>query len=334
MPECDGPPVFIRPTSGLVLPQGAMRHRAPLGVPSALRSFRVSAALFTTTASADFSPALAVEISPGKDLNFPRIPSGSTLCVLMSFGLCVYADARRPQQASLPVRVPMVAGLPSPSFILRLTASDLEFGYGCSHQLRCHRFMFISSGPCRAHEYRVHPEPTGYASEPVDPQRLRRLPGRRFRLTRRHSNSTPLAIAHRGNPFKAPPSTLAYRRKSRNRWPSQTIGHERPPPSTEFPNRATLNRMSPALEQLKKEISQLPPSERHALWRSLNEEFDPQPNEEDDEASIEAAWDEEIANRVQEIKDGTVQLLSSEDFESQIQTHLIQLRANRKPQST
>lgn len=92
--------------------------------------------------------------------------------------------------------------------------------------------------------------------------------------------------------------------------------------------------MSPALEQLKKEISQLPPSERHALWRSLNEEFDPLPSDEDDEASIEAAWDEEIAERVQEIKDGTVQLLSSEDFESQIQAHLIQLRANRKPQST
>jgi putative addiction module component (TIGR02574 family) len=92
--------------------------------------------------------------------------------------------------------------------------------------------------------------------------------------------------------------------------------------------------MSPALEQLKKEISQLPPDERHALWRSLNEEFDPLPAEEDDEASIEAAWDEEIANRVQEIKDGSVQLLSSEDFESQIQAHLNQLRGNRKPQST
>lgn len=154
MPECDGPPVFIRPTSGLVLPRGAMLRRALLVVPSALRSFRVSTALIATTASADFSCALAHEISPGKDLNFPRIPSGSTLCVLMSFGLCVYANARRPQQASRPVRIPMVAGLPSPSFILRLTASDLGFGYGCSHQLRCHRFMFISSGPCRAHASR------------------------------------------------------------------------------------------------------------------------------------------------------------------------------------
>lgn len=33
---------------------------------SALRSFRVSTDLFTTTASADFSTALAAEISPGK----------------------------------------------------------------------------------------------------------------------------------------------------------------------------------------------------------------------------------------------------------------------------
>jgi len=36
------------------------------GCSSALRSFRLSAVLFTTTASADFSSALAAEISPGK----------------------------------------------------------------------------------------------------------------------------------------------------------------------------------------------------------------------------------------------------------------------------
>ena len=175
MPECDGPPVFIRPTSGLVLPRGTMLHRALLVVPSALRSFRVSAALIATTASADFSCALAQEISPGKDLNFPRIPSGSTLCVLMSFGLRVYSDARRPQQASLPVRIPMVAGLPSPSFILRLTASDLGFGYGCSHQLRCHRFMFISSGPCRAHECGGLTPLSAAGPDPPSPALRRRL---------------------------------------------------------------------------------------------------------------------------------------------------------------
>ena len=37
-----------------------------LGCSSALRSSRLSAGLFTTTASADFSTALATEISPGK----------------------------------------------------------------------------------------------------------------------------------------------------------------------------------------------------------------------------------------------------------------------------
>jgi hypothetical protein len=92
--------------------------------------------------------------------------------------------------------------------------------------------------------------------------------------------------------------------------------------------------MSPALEQLKKEISQLPPSERHALWCSLNEEFDPLPAEEDDETSIEAAWDEEIAKRVQEIKDGTVQLVSAEEAERQTNALFAELRLARQRRST
>jgi hypothetical protein len=92
--------------------------------------------------------------------------------------------------------------------------------------------------------------------------------------------------------------------------------------------------MSPALEQLKKEISQLPPAERHALWRSLNEEFDPLPNEEDDEATIEAAWDEEIAKRVQEITDGTVQLVSAGEAERQTNALFAELRRARQRRST
>jgi hypothetical protein len=56
---------------------------------SALRSSRLSAFVFATTASADFSLSLNKEISPGKNLSFLRVPSGSTWCVLMSLGLRV-----------------------------------------------------------------------------------------------------------------------------------------------------------------------------------------------------------------------------------------------------
>ena len=130
-------------TSGRVMPWCAMLRRALLLVPSALRSCRVSPALNATTASADSSPALAGEASPGKSLNFLRIPSGYTCCVLMRVGLRVCWHARRPQPASLPVRVPMVTVLLSASFSSTLAGVALRLRYGCSHQLRCHRFMSL-----------------------------------------------------------------------------------------------------------------------------------------------------------------------------------------------
>jgi hypothetical protein len=110
---------------------------------SALRSSLLSQGLNATTASADFSRALAQKISPGKNLHFPCAPSGSTACVLMSIGLRGQRHTRRPHTASLPVRVPRVAGLPSASFILRLAASDLRFSYGYSHQFRQLRFRLL-----------------------------------------------------------------------------------------------------------------------------------------------------------------------------------------------
>jgi len=110
---------------------------------AALRSSRLSAGVNATTALADFSPALAREISPGKGLNFPHAPSGFTWCVLMRVGLRRCLPACRPHPASLPVHVLMVVGLPAASFILRLAASDLRFGYGYSHQFRQLRFRLL-----------------------------------------------------------------------------------------------------------------------------------------------------------------------------------------------
>ena len=138
-----------------------MLRRALLLVPSVLRSCRLSAALNATTTSADSSRARTQEVSPGKDLNFPLGPSGSTCSVLMRIGFRVYQHADRPLPASLPVRVPMVAGLPAASFSSTLAGVALRFSYGCSHQLRCHRFMSL---------VKAHAGHTGTGILPVTPQ--------------------------------------------------------------------------------------------------------------------------------------------------------------------
>jgi hypothetical protein len=137
-----------------------MLRRALLLVPSVLRSCRLSAALNATTTSADSSRARTQEVSPGKDLNFPLGPSGSTCSVLMRFGFRVCQHADRPLPASLPVRVPMVAGLPAASFSSTLAGVALRFSYGCSHQLRCHRFMSL---------VKAHAGHTGTGILPVTP---------------------------------------------------------------------------------------------------------------------------------------------------------------------
>src|SRR5688572_23616189 len=70
----------------------------------------------------------------------PLVPSGSTVCVLMTFGLRCSQPARRPLPASLPIRVPTVEGLlpASFSFTSRLR---LAVHYGCRHRLRLAPFI-------------------------------------------------------------------------------------------------------------------------------------------------------------------------------------------------
>ena len=111
---------------GTFCPVCTMLHRALLLVPSALRSSCLSGRASSLLRPLLTSPApLSAEISPGKGLNFPPVPPGSTLRVLMGFGLRVCSHARRPRPASLPVRLPAVGSLPPASFSHGLAAAAL-----------------------------------------------------------------------------------------------------------------------------------------------------------------------------------------------------------------
>lgn len=73
--------------------------------------------------------------------------------------------------------------------------------------------------------------------------------------------------------------------------------------------------MTAALERIKQEIRSLAPDEVDHLLRDLQNEYTMPSPDGDDETSIEAEWDAEIDRRVQEIEDGTVQLLTAEESE-------------------
>lgn len=74
--------------------------------------------------------------------------------------------------------------------------------------------------------------------------------------------------------------------------------------------------MTAAVEHIKKEIDSLAPDEARELFQELRRDLrlveDDQP---DEEASIESEWDAEIDARVQDIENGTVQLLTAEESE-------------------
>lgn len=74
--------------------------------------------------------------------------------------------------------------------------------------------------------------------------------------------------------------------------------------------------MTAAVEHIKKEIDSLAPDEARELFQELRRDLrlveDDQP---DEEASVESEWDTEIDARVQDIENGTVQLLTAEESE-------------------
>jgi hypothetical protein len=75
--------------------------------------------------------------------------------------------------------------------------------------------------------------------------------------------------------------------------------------------------MTATVERIKQEIRELDPSDVETLLRDLQNEY-VMPSPDENEASVEAAWDAEIDRRVQEIEDGTVQLLTAEESERRV----------------
>ncbi|OYW74824.1 MAG: hypothetical protein B7Z37_16050 [Verrucomicrobia bacterium 12-59-8] len=76
--------------------------------------------------------------------------------------------------------------------------------------------------------------------------------------------------------------------------------------------------MTATVERIKQEIRNLAPDEVDHLLRDLQNEYTMPAPEGDDVAFIEAEWDAEIDRRVQEIEDGTVQLLTAEESERRV----------------
>ncbi len=74
--------------------------------------------------------------------------------------------------------------------------------------------------------------------------------------------------------------------------------------------------MTAAVEHIKKEIDSLAPDEARELFQELRRDLRLVENDQpDEEASVESEWDAEIDARVQDIENGTVQLLTAEESE-------------------
>jgi putative addiction module component (TIGR02574 family) len=67
--------------------------------------------------------------------------------------------------------------------------------------------------------------------------------------------------------------------------------------------------MSPDVSELLKKALALPPEARAALAGSLLESLDDEPADE----GVEAAWNEEISRRIEEIDSGKVQMIPYEE---------------------
>ena len=78
--------------------------------------------------------------------------------------------------------------------------------------------------------------------------------------------------------------------------------------------------MSATLEQVAEEISGLSPQDRKALLARLIRELEPEENL--SPAEIEAAWDQEISRRLEEIDSGKVKLVPAEEVFAKIQARL------------
>jgi putative addiction module component (TIGR02574 family) len=82
--------------------------------------------------------------------------------------------------------------------------------------------------------------------------------------------------------------------------------------------------MSATLEQVTEGISELSPQDRKALLARLIRELEPDENL--SPAEIDAAWDQEISRRLEEIDLGKVKLIPAEEVFAKIQARLDEAR--------
>lgn len=88
--------------------------------------------------------------------------------------------------------------------------------------------------------------------------------------------------------------------------------------------------MTAAVARIKEEMRNLPKQELDDLLRDIQAEYlFPPALEDDDESSVQAAWDEEINRRAQEVMDGTVELISGEDFHRDMDEFMKDLKLQR-----
>lgn len=69
--------------------------------------------------------------------------------------------------------------------------------------------------------------------------------------------------------------------------------------------------MRMSLEEIQQAVATLKSSDRYNLWRWLDEDF----GDHENDASVEAPWDAEIASRLKNIQTGKVQLITGEQFD-------------------
>ncbi len=86
--------------------------------------------------------------------------------------------------------------------------------------------------------------------------------------------------------------------------------------------------MTATVEHIKQEIRSLNADEVNTLLRDLQNEYVMPSPDHEDEASAKAAWDAEIAERVRDVTEGRVKLISAE--ESDLRTEALFARLGIK----
>ncbi len=73
--------------------------------------------------------------------------------------------------------------------------------------------------------------------------------------------------------------------------------------------------MTATLERIKKDIQTLEPEELEDLLRDLQSKYALPEKDGGSDADVEAAWDAEIAQRVKDVEEGKVELVSGAEFQ-------------------